>query len=473
MAMTELEYSAKKWIQNLLSKQGYPSYAALLDPFDFNLTKDPNVVAYIQPSKARIVVNSDLDEQQISTIVRHELLHYALTHMEREQKLRSSNPDRYKGASPDLSNIAADYEISNRGYTDKDKTHVRTLKIGDRDLRGLVTEDDHPEWVNLSYEDMFDKLIEERDEDLEKLKQAIQQWGDSGADSATQDAEQAEREANDVADKIADAYGNGSLSDAADDIADKAEKAAEAAADMKNDVDKPLDSPADKKKKEQLAKRVKQIEDALKDIKTKSKLFGEAEDAVDKEKRIKQAKDIQKYADSPLTRFKESLVGFIRKELDVGRGKTWSRFSKKYAGSGLIRPGTSRLSQNYIPLINVYFDRSGSWDADKTEEGKKAIATLNDYERQGKIKIKWYYFADEVSSEDPGGGGTYGQPILNHIEATKPDNVIIITDSDISDCRTDTIVPGGVWLLFYDGESQNLIDHLHGKKLTRIFDMNF
>ena len=455
MAMTQLEYSAKKWIQNLLSTQGYPSYAALLDPFDFNLTKDPNIVAYIQPSKARIVVNSDLDDQQISTIVRHELLHYALTHMEREQKLRSTNPDRYKNASSDLSNIAADYEISNRGYTDRDKTYVRTLKIGDRDLRGLVTEDDHPEWVNLSYEDMFDKLLDEREDIVNQLKDIIKQWQDSNADSAIQDAEQAEREANDVSDKIADAYGDSSeLSDEAEDIASEAEKTAEVASDLKNNSDKPLDSPEDKKKKAKLAKRVKQIEDTLKDVKTKSKLFGEAEGAVDKEKRIKQAKDIQKYTDSPLTRFKESLVGFIRKELDVGRGKTWTRFSKKYTGSGLIRPGTSRLSQNYIPLINVYFDRSGSWDANKTEEGKKAIATLHDYERQGKIKIKWYYFANEVSSEDPGGGGTYGQPILNHIEATRPDNVIIITDSDISDCKTDTVVPGGVWLLFKGTETK-------------------
>ena len=62
----------------------------------------------------------------------------------------------------DTFNYAADYEISNRGYTTRDKENIRNIELNGRILSGLVTEDDHPDWVNLSVEEMYDKLIEER-----------------------------------------------------------------------------------------------------------------------------------------------------------------------------------------------------------------------------------------------------------------------------------------------------------------------
>ena len=46
-----------------------------------------------------------------------------------------------------------------------------------------------------------------------------------------------------------------------------------------------------------------------------------------------------------------------------------------------------------------------------------------------------------------------------------------MTDSDIDDCRTNVVVPGAVYFLFKGGESQNLMDHLKGKKLTRKYDI--
>ena len=45
------------------------------------------------------------------------------------------------------------------------------------------------------------------------------------------------------------------------------------------------------------------------------------------------------------------------------------------------------------------------------------------------------------------------------------------TDGDISDCTGTVTVPGGVWLLFYDGVSSNLINSLKGKKMTRTFEI--
>ena len=69
--------------------------------------------------------------------------------------------------SNSIFNIAADYEISNRGYTDADKYTVRNININGRIVSGLVTEDQHPDWVDLPVEDMYDKLKEEHDNDPE------------------------------------------------------------------------------------------------------------------------------------------------------------------------------------------------------------------------------------------------------------------------------------------------------------------
>ena len=59
-----------------------------------------------------------------------------------------------------ISNVAEDMEISNRGYTNKDKQAVRHIMFGDEIVSGIVTEDMYPDWVDLTFEEMFDKLLE-------------------------------------------------------------------------------------------------------------------------------------------------------------------------------------------------------------------------------------------------------------------------------------------------------------------------
>lgn len=175
MAMTKTEYYAKQEILDHLSEQGYPTYAKLLNKFDINLTKDPSVVAYTEPARGRIVINYHLGIDQVSTIVRHEILHNFLKHMQRmETKLGS---DIWEKRTPDIMevfNIAGDYEISNRGYTEKDKQIARNIYLDGQTLQGLVTEDQHADWVDLSLEEMYDKLMEERQAEIEKAKQELE-----------------------------------------------------------------------------------------------------------------------------------------------------------------------------------------------------------------------------------------------------------------------------------------------------------
>ena len=114
-----------------------------------------------------------------------------------------------------------------------------------------------------------------------------------------------------------------------------------------------------------------------------------------------------------------------------------------------------------------------------------AIETLNTYVKKNQLIIELYYFADNIhdnSSDARYEGGTgAGKKLIEHIKANKPDNVCVMTDddfdwyiggrseSDISQAPT-TIVPGGVFLMFRNGEvSKGLVDKLRGRKLTKIY----
>lgn len=175
MIALDEEKQAKSQIMEFLAKQGYPRYASLLSNFDVNRTADPDTVAYVENDRARIVVNKNLYLEQLSVVIRHELLHRWLNHNYRlGEHVGQDKWSKRTHQQHLIGNIAADYEISNRGYTDEDKQRVRTLMINDKVMRGLVTEDDHPDWVDMSVEEMYDKLTEK----LEQDKKAFQKFLD-------------------------------------------------------------------------------------------------------------------------------------------------------------------------------------------------------------------------------------------------------------------------------------------------------
>lgn len=279
---------------------------------------------------------------------------------------------------------------------------------------------------------------------------------------ATQDAAKNAKEATDnTGDPDADAV--------SDDMADVEKSASEIRKDLKDAAKK--GDKISPQTIDDLEERVKKIQDAFNDSMTQAKIVSETTNKVDKEKLDKAAEEMRRFRESPINKFKDSLNKFIAKETAVGRSPTWKRFNKTYANSPIIKPGRARGEKGKMPLINVYFDRSGSWDDAKTASGMQAIGTLNKYVQRGEIKIEIYYFSEKVhksKSAAEAEGSTYGQPIIDHINQTKPDNVIIMTDSDITDITTPTTVPGAVWLLFKGGISENLIDNIHGKKQTKV-----
>lgn len=480
---------AKDQIMDVLSKEGYPSYAKLLSLFDVFLTDDPDDVAYMIPGKAAIILNQNLDIDQVSTLVRHEILHEYFTHAERQAEFQRRHPDL--PADHQLSNIAGDYDISNRGYTEKDKHIARNIQLNNQILSGLVTEDQHPEWVGLSFEEMYEKLVEEKKKNIEGLKDLIQQLSkltpknlddlqrqiDEARDRAEEQSSETQQGSSSGKNTKNSGSGQSDTEKELDDLADAAEGAKKKLDDIeKKSGDGPIDSSAEQKAKEKLAERVREIEDSFADVKKQASLEAESSSAKRKEKAAAEARYIERIRRSGIRLFKLNLNRFIADQIEEEEVDSYARENPAYADSEFIVPGKIIREEKYIPIINVYWDVSGSFsDAQKTASARNAIATLNEYVRNGDIEIHTYYFADRVSDTISGAGiGTEGRPVAEHIQQTKPDNVIIITDSGTNyDSIPYTTVPGAVWILFYDGRSNAMMKNIRGKKQNKYFDIEY
>lgn len=197
MGMTRIERGTRSELARFLRSQGYVTYAKLLLGFDLNFYRPPKGVfaAKMEPGKNRIIINPTItDKEALSVLIRHEILHEYLKHEDRLLKhlakengldydklddlsLRQLKNTLYSIKNKKAFNYAADYEISNRGYTENDKEIVRDLgpylNVTNK-IIGLVTEDDHPEWVNLPVEVMYDKLIDAKKKAQEEAEKKLE-----------------------------------------------------------------------------------------------------------------------------------------------------------------------------------------------------------------------------------------------------------------------------------------------------------
>ena len=187
--MTRDEIATKEYLADKLAEQGYVTYSELFELFDLRLTYNPTVLGYMEPGKGRITLNGTLDEHTLTLIIRHEIMHEYLTHeirairhLARKKGIDEDDIDditlediKKNLYSNDLFNIAGDYEISNRTYTDQDKKDIRRIKLNGQIVSGLVTELDHPDWVDLPLEDMYDLLQQEREQASKEAKDDLEQ----------------------------------------------------------------------------------------------------------------------------------------------------------------------------------------------------------------------------------------------------------------------------------------------------------
>lgn len=474
--------AAKKQIIKKLNESGYPTYARLLSYFDIYLTDNPDVVGYMIPNQAKIVLNENLDIEQISTIVRHELLHEWLTHGPRTDAFNKLNKIPRNQITGEISNIAADYEISNIGYTEKDKQIARRIRLGDKVLQGLVTEDQYPGWEKMSFEDMYEKLLKEKEEDykdLEDLINQLQQLNQRDLEDLIDQIDQENQESEEDQGKQDSFPKDNEEEDKSKNSLNKLKKAAQRAQKDLKDQEKeesndnaPIDSPEESKEKEDLAKRIAKIKEIFNDVKQK-------EQAVQDSKLAKQAEKLRKIQNAsdrmkrdPLYKFKLNLTRFIADQLEEIEEETYTKFNPSYEDSDFILPGIKDVENKKVPVINIYHDTSGSFTGhpEKQKAVDGVIAALQKYEDDGDIKINRYYHADKVASNRKEAGySNNGNEVIKHINATKPDNVIITTDGDLTNTSLSATVPGAVWMIFFGDQSQGLIDNLRGRRETKTY----
>lgn len=221
--------------------------------------------------------------------------------------------------------------------------------------------------------------------------------------------------------------------------------------------------------------RLDRIKNMFSDESTAEDIKNETEKITKRETKRKKQKETKTYS-SDIQRFSMSLEKFIASQLKKIRRKTWKVENQKYSGSGIVKRGTRREKREIIPLINVYFDQSGSWTYEDIKIGEDAIGVLNNYVKRHEIEIDVYYFANEIG-ETPdeatrnGNGTGAGAKLIQHIKDTNPTNVIVMTDDDFDSTHWDQIdsapnisIPGAVWYLFRGNkESVKLQKHLKGR----------
>ena len=550
MSMTREDYLAKQQIRKILAEGGYPTYAYLVGLFDINLTNDPNMIAAMDMNKGRIIVNRFLDTDQISVIIRHEILHRYLNHFLRmERHLGKDKWDKRTPQEHRLSNIAADYEISNRGYTEKDKQVVRNIKLNGQTISGLVTEVDHPDWINLSEEEMYDKLVEEQKQKEQEAQQDIKQKQQSDSSSGENsdsdgtflddidgtvnskiiEVEDIEREANkiskDAQGRILDKDGkqigqeepdeedsadsnsaDASSSPDFDDtnnsngdkvtnssnaqnkkLADKAKKLANQAKEIQDEL---KNTDLDRKDIPKLDKKIKVILDAFADTQLEDKvlkettraiLIDQSQQAEKKAAKLKKIDFIDYYASANIDNFLTDLNRLLKTQTnDEDFDRTYKRPSKnRVYGSTVLYKGRTRVDSMSVPVVDVYYDRSYSWqDASKTQAGDAAVSLLRTrYEKKGLIKLNIFYFGDSVSNSptNVGSGTTVGDELLQNMVDTGATNIILLTDGDTNG-NTYTLnvnIAGGVFILWADRKPTNLMNHIHGKKLNKLYEIKY
>jgi hypothetical protein len=254
------------------------------------------------------------------------------------------------------------------------------------------------------------------------------------------------------------------------------------------------DSELTYKSDEERAIQAQEIKDDLADTGTQQELS--AEDAEHIRAEHQAAKAREKEANKYKQRSANSFKGFqdflnslyravaLQVSTEETNDDSWSAINRRHSGTGVLQPGKKiqELSNKKIPIIDFYFDQSGSWTEADIAFGEQAVAQLAEMEEKGDIKINIYYFANNVYSDAASarreGGTRAWNEIVKNVIATQATNVIIMTDSDMEDWwRGDKAlsytVPGYVWYLWRNGDNApSLPRYLKGRGGTQQFSFS-
>ena len=231
-----------------LGEDGYATYADRLKEFEFLVTDfyrgqridtaamfddgtlciSPNFIVGIDSADEK-VKNKCLD--QLSVLVRHELLHYLLAHIIRFlEYLHKKFPNLViKGEQIDFSkltpdeivevhailaanNQAADWDLSQK-YDDYDKEVVRNMTLCGQVIGGLILEDQHPEWLGMTFEEILTAAAAEMKDEIKQALDAQQDQAGKPTIQIEVVEEQHSPEYVDIYNRVITKYDDASYSD--------------------------------------------------------------------------------------------------------------------------------------------------------------------------------------------------------------------------------------------------------------------
>jgi len=193
-------------------------------------------------------------------------------------------------------------------------------------------------------------------------------------------------------------------------------------------------------------------------------------------KALENKAEYRKYKKVSIKYIENEIIRTLKNEVNTFRNADYRHRSHKTDILG--RPVAGRfwdVKENGTPEIGLFFDESGSWTGNKIKYGmeQKITASIIELEKKGKIKLKpIFYFADTTNTDKKQvGKGNSDAPvpfIKDLLAAKELDNVIIMTDDNPA-TQEKIVVPGYVWLLFYDSVSESFVKNIRGKKGTSIY----
>jgi hypothetical protein len=221
----------------------------------------------------------------------------------------------------------------------------------------------------------------------------------------------------------------------------------------------------------------------------------QAEDNLELQKdyQKKKARDAAKARYSNMGTLKDFEMDFysaINNQIEMIRQEyqSYDEINTEYESEDIIMKAdlVKELPAEAIPIVDVYFDVSGSWEDKHIKIGEAAIASVKVFEDQGDLKLNIFYFSNDVDNVSMEhcralyGTGTCGWPnILQNIKATGAKNVLIMSDGDIERLNGQgygaadhgsLTVEGCVWYLWKDGESSpTCLKKLRGNQGTSQF----
>lgn len=197
-------------------------------------------------------------------------------------------------------------------------------------------------------------------------------------------------------------------------------------------------------------------------------------------KKAKGAKTYSVKGSDSVASIKSSIKSFLNKSYKP-------KFSREYSGASpyTLDPDSAiKVRQRMpktkdLPTVFLYYDRSGSWDDQrKMKIGYDILHTFDQLVKKKQLDVKVFYFANSVEENEQTAlsqGGTNGAAVVSHIKSCKPDNVVVMTDSDCQKRYMEWMgsskvsVKGAAWLISVGSKAEGLESFISGQKETRTF----